>query len=177
MDTQEPQFLELGHGPKRRRIAYRFDEGSDEGGDEGAAGAGGAGAGGDGLDIAPVAVAGVSAPLGAGVGLHLDAHRRPRMRRRPPGAGGPDGPGDLVVLDPAARRRPLDFFSTSYEQLKVRLYQVQPADYDAYGSYLRSQWNRDRPLPVPGKLVFDQLVKTPLGKDFATAEEKMHELV
>jgi pimeloyl-ACP methyl ester carboxylesterase len=30
MDTQEPQFLELGHGPKRRRIAYRFDAGSDE---------------------------------------------------------------------------------------------------------------------------------------------------
>lgn len=30
MDHQEPQFLELGQGPKRRRIAYRFDEGSDE---------------------------------------------------------------------------------------------------------------------------------------------------
>jgi esterase/lipase len=29
MDHQEPQFLELGQGPKRRRIAYRFDEGSD----------------------------------------------------------------------------------------------------------------------------------------------------
>ena len=30
MDHQEPQFLELGQGRKRRRIAYRFDEGSDE---------------------------------------------------------------------------------------------------------------------------------------------------
>lgn len=30
MNTQEPQFLELGQGQKRRRIAYRFDEGSDE---------------------------------------------------------------------------------------------------------------------------------------------------
>ncbi|MGK2921925.1 MAG: alpha/beta hydrolase [Methyloceanibacter sp.] len=30
MDHQEPQFLELGQGQKRRRIAYRFDEGSDE---------------------------------------------------------------------------------------------------------------------------------------------------
>lgn len=29
MDTQEPQFIEIGHGAKRRRIAYRFDEGSD----------------------------------------------------------------------------------------------------------------------------------------------------
>ncbi|HWO23504.1 MAG TPA: alpha-2-macroglobulin family protein, partial [Kofleriaceae bacterium] len=75
------------------------------------------------------------------------------------------GPSGMVVLDPAARRRTLDFFSTNYEQLKVRLYQVQPADYDAYGYYLRNQWNRDRPPPVPGKLVFDQLVKTPVGKN------------
>ena len=29
MDQQEPQFLELGQGPKRRRIAYRLDEGSE----------------------------------------------------------------------------------------------------------------------------------------------------
>jgi pimeloyl-ACP methyl ester carboxylesterase len=29
MDTQEPQILEIGHGPKRRRIAYHFDVGSD----------------------------------------------------------------------------------------------------------------------------------------------------
>jgi pimeloyl-ACP methyl ester carboxylesterase len=26
MDEQEPQFLEIGQGPKRRRIAYRFDD-------------------------------------------------------------------------------------------------------------------------------------------------------
>lgn len=30
MNPQEPQFLELGQGRKRRRIAYRFDQGSDE---------------------------------------------------------------------------------------------------------------------------------------------------
>lgn len=30
MDPQEPQFLELGQGLTRRRIVYRFDEGSDE---------------------------------------------------------------------------------------------------------------------------------------------------
>ena len=29
MNQQEPQFLELGQGRKRRRIAYRFDEGRD----------------------------------------------------------------------------------------------------------------------------------------------------
>jgi len=30
MNQQEPQFLELGQGPKRRRVAYRFDEGQDD---------------------------------------------------------------------------------------------------------------------------------------------------
>lgn len=61
--------------------------------------AGAADEGGDGLDIAPVAVAGVSALLAAGVVLHLDAHRRRRMRRRPRGADGPDGPGDLAAVE------------------------------------------------------------------------------
>ncbi|HET9609894.1 MAG TPA: LysM peptidoglycan-binding domain-containing protein [Acidimicrobiales bacterium] len=70
--------------------AQAIDEGSDEGA---------ADAGGDGLDIAPVAVAGVSALLAAGVVLHLDAHRRRRMRRRPRGADGPDGPGDLAAVE------------------------------------------------------------------------------
>jgi pimeloyl-ACP methyl ester carboxylesterase len=32
MDQQEPQFIEVGQGPKRRRIAYRFE---DRGGDNG----------------------------------------------------------------------------------------------------------------------------------------------
>lgn len=30
MDQQEPQFLEFGQGPKRRRLAYRFDRGRGE---------------------------------------------------------------------------------------------------------------------------------------------------
>src|SRR5690606_15315968 len=42
-------------------------------------------------------------------------------------------------------------------------YQVQPADHDAFGHYLRNQWNRDRPPPVPGRLVVDRLVKTAPG--------------
>ena len=68
------------------------------------------------------------------------------------------GPQGMVVVDPAAKRPTLDFFSTNYEHLKVRLYQVTPADYDAFGVYMRNQWNRDKPPRVPGKKVFDQLV-------------------
>ncbi|MDB4963297.1 MAG: hypothetical protein JWP01_3296 [Myxococcales bacterium] len=75
------------------------------------------------------------------------------------------GPTGMVVLDPAANRPTLDFFSTNYEQLKVRLYQVTPADLDAYMLYMRNQWNRDKPPKVPGKKVFDQLVKTGTRKN------------
>jgi alpha-2-macroglobulin len=75
------------------------------------------------------------------------------------------GPQGMVVLDPAATRPTLDFFSTNYEQLKVRLYRVTPADLDAYYFYLRNLWNRDKPPQLPGKKVFDQLVKTTVGRN------------
>ena len=40
--------------------------------------------------------------------------------------------------------------STNYDQLKVQLYAVTPADYDAFLLALRTQWNRDHPTPLPG---------------------------
>ncbi|MBA3458543.1 MAG: Ig-like domain-containing protein [Deltaproteobacteria bacterium] len=75
------------------------------------------------------------------------------------------GPDGLVVLDPAAKGQSLDFFSINYERLKVRLYQVTPADYDAYGTYLRNRWNQDKPPRMPGKLVFDETIKTTKGNN------------
>ena len=75
------------------------------------------------------------------------------------------GPSGMVVLDPAAKKQTLDFFSTNYDSLKVRLYKVAPSDFDTYGFYLRNQWNKDNPPPPPGALVFDQLVKTTAGQN------------
>jgi alpha-2-macroglobulin len=74
------------------------------------------------------------------------------------------GPQGMVVIDPGAKQPTLDFFTINYEQLKVRLYQVQPSDYDAFGFWMRNRWNHDKPPKLPGKKVFDQLVKTPVGK-------------
>ena len=70
------------------------------------------------------------------------------------------GPSGIVVLDPAAPRPTLDFFSTNYTSLKVQIYKVQPADLPAYGRYLRERWNKDHPPTLPGDKVFDQQVKT-----------------
>ncbi|MBV8758576.1 MAG: Ig-like domain-containing protein, partial [Deltaproteobacteria bacterium] len=73
------------------------------------------------------------------------------------------GPSGMVVLDPGAKKPTLDFFTINYEQLKVRLYSVEPADYDAFGRYMRDRWNHDHPPKMPGKKVFDQLVATAKG--------------
>jgi hypothetical protein len=73
------------------------------------------------------------------------------------------GPSGMVVVDPAAKKPTLDFFTINYEQLKVRLYAVEPNDYDAYGRYMQNRWNHDHPPKVPGKKVFDQLVATTKG--------------
>jgi alpha-2-macroglobulin len=75
------------------------------------------------------------------------------------------GPSGLVVADPMAKKPSLDIFTTNYEQLKVRLYQVSVDDYDDYLFYLRNQWNKDKPPKIPGKKVFDQLVKTSAGQN------------
>ena len=75
------------------------------------------------------------------------------------------GPQGLVVLDPAATRPTLDFFTTNYDQLDVQLYAVDPSMIDAFGDYLRNQWNHDHPKPMPGKRVFAQKVATKSGKN------------
>ncbi|MCW5802711.1 MAG: Ig-like domain-containing protein, partial [Deltaproteobacteria bacterium] len=75
------------------------------------------------------------------------------------------GPSGMVVLDPGAKSPTLDFFTTNYDQLKVRLYKVEPGDFDAYNFYVRNQWNKDKPPPVPGTKVVDTLVATKAEKN------------
>ena len=71
----------------------------------------------------------------------------------------------LVVLDPSAKQPTLDFFSTNYDQLKVQLYAVTPADFEAYTVMMRERWNHDKPPAIPGKKVFDSKVETHGGKN------------
>ncbi|HEY4179017.1 MAG TPA: alpha-2-macroglobulin family protein [Kofleriaceae bacterium] len=70
------------------------------------------------------------------------------------------GPQGMTVLDPAAKNPTLDFFSTNYPQLSVKLYSVEPKDYDAFALYMRNMWNHDKPPHMPGKLIYDKKIKT-----------------
>src|SRR5262249_38051315 len=78
------------------------------------------------------------------------------------------GADGLVVLDPSAKRPALDFFSTNYDQLKVLLYAVTPADYEAFCVAMRNRWNHDRPPKLPGRKVYDKLIATGGGKNQLT---------
>ena len=76
------------------------------------------------------------------------------------------GPSGMVVLDPAAKKPTLDFFTTNYDQLKVKLYAVDPTtDLPTYGRYINEQWNHDRPPTPPGKKVVDRAIKTTGGSN------------
>nr|MBA3540894.1 Ig-like domain-containing protein [Deltaproteobacteria bacterium] len=72
------------------------------------------------------------------------------------------GPSGNVVLDPAAKQPALEVFSQNHAELDVKLYQVTPADYAAYRFYVDNQWNEDKPPKLPGKKVFDAVIKTAL---------------
>jgi alpha-2-macroglobulin len=78
------------------------------------------------------------------------------------------GPSGMVVLDPTAKQPTFDVFTVNYEALKVKLYRVEPKDYDAYGFYLQNQWNRKNPPSMPGKKVLDKLVTTAKVKEELT---------
>jgi uncharacterized protein YfaS (alpha-2-macroglobulin family) len=71
----------------------------------------------------------------------------------------------MVVLDPSAKAPTLDVFTTNYDQLKVRLFAVDPSQYDAYLTYVQNLWNHDHPPKPPGRQVFDGFVKTTGGKN------------
>lgn len=69
--------------------------------------------------------------------------------------------GELTVADPHGPPR-FSVYSTTYRALRVRLYSVQPEDYDAYRTWLvdgrRSDPRRDR-QPPPGKPALDKTLE------------------
>jgi hypothetical protein len=78
------------------------------------------------------------------------------------------GPSGMLVVDPASKPPTYDVFTTNYEALRVKLYEVQPSDFAAFAHYLQNQWNTDRPPTLPGIKRFDEQLKTGGARDVLT---------
>jgi uncharacterized protein YfaS (alpha-2-macroglobulin family) len=71
----------------------------------------------------------------------------------------------LVTLDPASKEPVLTVYAVNYNRLKVRAYQVQPSDWEAFQRYLREY---DKPLEPPGRLVMDETLRLEAAADALT---------
>ncbi|WP_162687548.1 Ig-like domain-containing alpha-2-macroglobulin family protein [Bradymonas sediminis] len=74
--------------------------------------------------------------------------------------------GIMKVLDPALNGH-FPVYSINHNEMRVRAYEVEPADWHLYLQFLRDQ-RRDEKTPAPGKLVFDEKLKIDSVEDVLT---------
>ena len=73
----------------------------------------------------------------------------------------------LVTLDPSSDRPVLTVYAINYDRLKVRAYQVGPADWSAFQRYLRDYY-QDKPPEPPGRKVMDDTLRLEAAADALT---------
>ncbi len=68
--------------------------------------------------------------------------------------------GAMVLLDPTAKAA-YSIYSTNHNAVKVRIYSVQPTDWQQFQGYLRrTNYDDDKQKPtIPGKLISDKIVQ------------------
>jgi uncharacterized protein YfaS (alpha-2-macroglobulin family) len=71
----------------------------------------------------------------------------------------------FVTLDPAVKKPVFSVYAINYSKLAVKIYAVQPNDWDAFTKYLREWQQTDRAVQVPGRLVFDKTISLELPND------------
>ena len=98
--------------------------------------------------------------------LGQDARLTFRIGRAEPMLSGPDSV--LVTLDPAAKDPVFTVYSLNYDRLEVKIYAVQPSDWQAFGKYLADFYQQD-PAPIPpGRLVLDETMRVEAATDALT---------
>ena len=78
--------------------------------------------------------------------------------------------GRLATVDPLGTRQTIPVMVRQWEQLRVRLYAVEPSDYGSYLDYV-SRWRRSRDRTVvdaPWSLAVDEIVDTGIDHDALT---------
>jgi len=71
---------------------------------------------------------------------------------------GPDQP--FVTVDPAAigKKPVFSVYTINYNKLEVKIYAVQPSDWPGFVNYLANWQYTDKPMPMPGRIVFDKTI-------------------
>lgn len=72
-------------------------------------------------------------------------------------------PSDLVILDPAAKKRTFDIHSINIESLDIKVYKVSPKDWDEYARFMRKnplfiREDQPAPGPPPGEKVVETTI-------------------
>jgi uncharacterized protein YfaS (alpha-2-macroglobulin family) len=71
----------------------------------------------------------------------------------------------FVTLDPAVKKPVFSVYAINYSKLAVKIYAVQPSDWDAFAYYLREWQQTEKVVAMPGKLVFDKTIPLNIPDD------------
>ena len=71
----------------------------------------------------------------------------------------------FVTLDPAVKEPVFSVYAINYAKIDVKIYAVQPGDWEAFKNYLRDWQRTDVAVQMPGKLVFDEIMPLNLPDD------------
>ncbi len=78
------------------------------------------------------------------------------------------GPGqNFVTLDPASRAPVFSVYAINHNSVDVKIYAVEPQDWDAFKVYLRD-WTRENPPAIPGRRLLEQSRNLNLPEDTLT---------
>ncbi len=75
---------------------------------------------------------------------------------------------NFLTLDPTASKKIFSVYAVNYKKLNLKVYAVQPGDWDRYKLYLREWQNTDKPPAMPGELVEDMVLNLDLPDDALT---------
>ena len=71
----------------------------------------------------------------------------------------------FITLDPAVKKPVFTVYAINYSKLVVRIYAVQPSDWDAFTKYMREWQQTDKVVQMPGTPVLDKTISLELPDD------------
>ncbi len=72
---------------------------------------------------------------------------------------------NFLTLDPTASKKIFSVYAINYSKLDLKVYAVQPEDWDKYKLYLREWQRRDDPPAMPGRLIEDEALDLDIPDD------------